>query len=334
MEFLKTNYDRVLLIIAGLVLVGITAYTSAGLAGIRGEFPLPAAAPKGAPFQADPELKRLVLEAPRLREPAKSGWGEAEQALFVSRTYLLREGQMVDIKDSGEQLHEGIDNAWIIQYGMEGYTDPEFPNKDPDNDGFTNLEEFSEGTSPKDGTSLPPLWKKLRLKSFEKIPFRVKFMGAPSLRPGEPFAQDTEFSINTVDYSSPTQFLKVGQKIAGTELEITKAETKTVTNELGVAVDASELTLKDASTGDIIVLVNEKEVDSPYSYAILDNPVTGEEIRVEKGKTFALGPEEIAYKLVDVGSEGAVITPVQSEGQRLTVPPSAESKPPAPQNVQ
>ena len=185
-----------------------------------------------------------------------------------------------------------------------------------------------------DKTSMPPLWKKLRVKTFEKIPFRLKFMGAPSLRPGEPFTKDTEFSVNTLDYSSPTQFLKVGQKIAGSELEITKAEAKSATNQLGATVDVSELTLKDASTGDTIVLVNEKEVDSPYSFAVLKNSVTGEEVRVEKGKTFNLGPEAVTYKLVDVDSEGAVISPLQSEGERLPVPPLVESETPAPQTAQ
>ena len=92
MEFLKTNYDRVLLVVAGFVLAGISAYTTAGLSGIRAEFPLPAVASKGAPFEADSELAQLASEAPRLQEPGKSSWGEADQALFVSRVYLLRDG--------------------------------------------------------------------------------------------------------------------------------------------------------------------------------------------------------------------------------------------------
>ena len=48
-------------------------------------------------------------------------------------------------------------------------------------------------------------------------------MGAPSHRRGEPFDAETEFSINTLDYSSPTQFLRLDGKIAGTELKIVKA---------------------------------------------------------------------------------------------------------------
>jgi hypothetical protein len=200
------------------------------------------------------------------------------------------------------------------------YTDADIGQRDPDADKFSNMEEFSAGTNPRDASSMPPLWTKLRVKSFEKIPFRLKFMGAPSLRPGEPFDENTEFSINTLDYSSPTQFLKVGQRIAGSELQITKAEAKSATNQVGATVDISELTLKDASTGDTIILVNEKEVDSPYSYALLQNTINGEEIRVEKGKMFTLGPDAISYKLIDVGSEGAVISPSESAKELLKVP--------------
>ena len=159
-------------------------------------------------------------------------------------------------------------------------------------------------------------------------------MGAPSLRPGEPFDENTEFSINTLDYSSPTQFLKVGQKIAGSELQIIKAEAKSATNQVGATVDISELTLKDASTGDTIILVNEKEVDSPYSYALLQNTINGEEIRVEKGKTFTLGPDAISYKLIDVGSVGAVISPSDSDKELLKVPLLQTPESPAPETAQ
>jgi hypothetical protein len=158
-------------------------------------------------------------------------------------------------------------------------------------------------------------------------------MGAPSLRPGEPFGKDTEFSINTLDYSSPTQFLKVGDKIAGSELQITKSEAKSATNQFGATVDVSELTLKDLSTGDTIILVNEKEVDSPYSFAILVNTISKEEVRVEKGKTFPLGPEAVSYKLVDVDTDGAVITPVESGKEQLKVPPLEVTDEPASETV-
>jgi len=330
MDYVKANYERLLLLLSGLLLLGVSFHAVSSFSELQSEYQAPQFIARGSPFAPDDTLARLQKsEAGKIADPSKYLWKEHDRSLFVSRVYLLREGELVDISDSGEQLHDGIDNAWILLHGLEGYTDPDFANKDPDNDGFTNLEEFREGTKPKDASSLPPLWKKLRVKSFEKIPFRLKFMGSPSLRPGQPYERDTEFSINTLDHTSPTQFLKVGDKIAGTELEIVKAESKLAANQMGGTVDVSELTLKDHSTGDTVMLVNEKEVDSPYSFAVLKNTVTGEEIRVEKGKTFPLGPDPISYKLIDVGNDGALISPSDSGKEQFIVPPLEEKEEPA-----
>ncbi len=319
MDYLKAHYDRVLLIVGGLMLVVVTAYAAMGLGGLRDEFPMPAVATKGAEFEPNPELARLEAEAPRLREPGKSAWGEADQALFVSRVYLLRGGQLIDILQSETELVPGLPNDWILQYGLE-YTDPNLGQADRDADGFTNMEEYAAGTSPVDASSRPPLWTKLKVKTFEKIPFRMKFMGSPSTRPGDEFTPDTQFSINTLDYTSPTQFLKVGDKIEGTELEIIKAESKMAIDHVGATVDASELTVKDSVTGDVIVLISGKTVDSPYFYALLVDTLTNNEIKVEKGKTFTFGPENTTYKLLDVDGSVALINALDSEGPPLRVP--------------
>lgn len=319
MDFLKAHYDRVLLVLGGLALVAVTAYTALGLGGLASEFPLPAVASQGAPFEPKPELSRLAAEAPRLREPGKSAWGEAEQGLFVSRIHLLREGQLVDILESETELVPGMPNLWILRHKLD-YTDRNLAQADPDSDGFTNAEEHAAGTNPVEADSKPPLVSKLRVKSFEKIPFRMKFMGAPDVGLGNPYSPQTQFSINTIDYSSPTQFLKMGEKIAGTELKIVAAESKKAVDSVGAEIDVSELTVKDEATGDLIVLVAGREVDSPYSYAILVDTITGKEIRAEKGRAFEFGPETTTYKLLDVDSSAAVIEPTGAEGERIKVP--------------
>jgi hypothetical protein len=319
MDYVKANYGQLLLLLSGLLLVAAAFYAVSSFSALESEFQTAPPRDRGAEFAANETLARLQSESGKLAAPSDKAWEERDLSLFVSRVYLLRDGQLVDIVDSQIELIPGIPNDWLLKHELD-YTDAEIAQRDPDADKFSNMEEFSAGTNPRDASSMPPLWTKLRVKSFEKIPFRLKFMGAPSLRPGEPFDENTEFSINTLDYSSPTQFLKVGQRIAGSELQITKAEAKSATNQVGATVDISELTLKDASTGDTIILVNEKEVDSPYSYALLQNTINGEEIRVEKGKMFTLGPDAISYKLIDVGTEGAVISPSESAKELLKVP--------------
>jgi hypothetical protein len=322
-QVVKRGYDRFLLLLAGLLLLASAVFAVWGLGSLRDEHQLPPVRSAGVLFEPSAAVEQLREEASKLDAPPDALWEPADASLFVSRIYLLRDGELVDILESDAELYPGIPNEWIIEHDLD-YTDPQLGERDADGDGFTNLEEFRAGTNPRDPASTPALWTKLRVKSFEKIPFRMKFMGAPDVfveADTTQFPEGTLFSINTLDFSSPTQFLRIGDTIEGTDLKIISARPKTAVSEQGVLVDLSELTVRDGVTGDEIILINEREVDSPYSFALLDYPITSEEIRVEKGKTFELAPNGEAYKLIDVDTGGAVISPVDSEGERLTVPP-------------
>lgn len=331
MDLIKKSYDRILLLAVGFALLFVSLYALTSWQKLEEEHALPSVRLDGSRFEPSQEIQLLQSEAGNITSPAGNVWDTDNQAsLFVSRVYLLRMGDLVDIFDSDAELYPGIPNSWILEHKLD-FTDSRLAESDADNDGFTNLEEFRAGTSPSDAASKPPVWTKLRMKSYEKIPFRIKFMGSPAVNttelasqasPGDsvPFPEGTEFSINTIDFSSPTQFKKVGDTIDGTSLKIISARAKSVTHESGLEVDQSELTVKDQSTGDEIILVNQKEVDSPYSFALLDYPITGQEIRVERGKTFVIPGTGETYKLIDVNDAGAIISPDGSEGERLTVP--------------
>lgn len=68
----------------------------------------------------------------------------------------------------GKVIHEPIPNTWWIQYRLDpGFADS--PSRDPDGEGFSNLEEFEGKTDPTDAKSHPPLIGKLKYEKDESI---------------------------------------------------------------------------------------------------------------------------------------------------------------------
>jgi len=183
--------------------------------------------------------------------------------------------------------------------------------QDPDGDGFTNLDEWQGHTNPIAKNSHPDYLTKLKLKASTEEPFRLMFSS---------WVEDT-FGINTIDLKQPTQFLKVGDIIAGTRFKIVKFTEKYQPNQYGTNVDVSELTLEQEETKEQLTLVKEKVAISPESVATLVYS-WGElrEFEVRKDQEFSLKPQgEIKYKLIDVQPTKAVIINTQKPNEPIEI---------------
>lgn len=70
-------------------------------------------------------------------------------------------------------IHEPIPNKWWLENHIDpGYEDS--PNRDPDGDGFSNLEEFTANTNPNDPKSVPALIAKLTYLRDESIAWVIR----------------------------------------------------------------------------------------------------------------------------------------------------------------
>jgi hypothetical protein len=210
------------------------------------------------------------------------------------------------------EVHPPVPNEWLEQFGLP-IADADVLEQDPDNDGFSNLDEWAGHTNPTDANSHPEYYTKLKLKSAAEEPFRLVFSS---------WVGGT-FAINTIDMKQPTQFVKVGDSIKGTRFKVAKFTEKYEKNKYGTNVDVSELTLEQEETHQQLTLTKEKVAISPESVATFVYTWGGrQEFQVRKDQEFSLKPQEqIKYKLIDVGPAKAVIVNSQRADEPIEIGP-------------
>lgn len=317
MDWIKKNYDRFALLLLAIALL----VSSGGMIFSIKSYP-ERFEPIQRPVVHGKKVTSLETEAleqanASLAKPAQ--WQSRNSSLYVSHKFVARHDAsagdvLIDPFDpQSPPLHPPIPNDWFLKNNLEDrMLDSDVMEQDPDKDGFSNLDEFLGKTDPQKADSHPPYLTKLRLKRFIRIPFRLKF---------EAYDDDGNFQINTVDVRQPTQFVKMGETIAGTKYKVVKFEKKSVLNpNTGVDKDTTELTLEHQETGLKVVLVVGTEVNSPDQYARFAFLWDHTEFTVKKDQKFFLKPEPgIEYKLIDIRENEAVIINVKTEGDPIKI---------------
>ncbi len=307
MDWIKAHYDRVTLIAAGIFLLisAIWIWWSAIQFGNRlvaQQAPPPKAA---SPPAVAVELDHAAQE---LEHPAQ--WkARGRSGLFVpERHFIGTNGLPATLQNT--QVHPPVPNEWFEQYAL-AIEDADALDQDPDGDGFTNLDEWQGGTNPTDKDSHPDYLTKLHLVSATEEPFRYMFSS---------WVGGT-FAINAIDQSEPTQFLKIGDVIRGTDFKIVKFTEKHDRNQYGTRTDVSELVLEHRESKEQVILVKEKVATSPQSVATFVYSWGGRnEFEVRKDQEFSLKPvEAIKYKLVDVQPAKAVVVNTEKPNEPIEI---------------
>jgi len=307
LEWIKAHYDRVALIAAGIFLFisSISIWWNAIQFGNRLVAP-PGPPPKNA--SPPPVATELDRAAKQLQHPTQ--WkSSTHSGLFVPEKHFIgANGQPATLKNT--QVHPPVPNDWFEKFGLP-IQDADVLEQDPDGDGFTNVDEWQGGTDPTNKDSHPDYLTKLHLVSATEEPFPFVFAS----RTGN------TFGLNSIDESEPTQFLKIGDVIRGTDFKIGKFTEKHERNQYGTTVDVSELLLEHKDTHAQVTLVKEKVATSPQSVTTFVYTWGGRrEFDVRKDQEFSLKPvEEIKYKLVDVQPTKAVIVNTQKPNARIEI---------------
>ena len=307
LEWIKAHYDRAAVIAAALFLFisAIAIWGSAIQFGNRLLTPQP---PRPKAASQPPVAVELDRATEQLQQPAQ--WkASTRSGLFVPEKHFIGEDGLPATLQNTE-VHPPVPNDWFEKYGLP-VEDADALDQDPDKDGFTNLDEWQGGTDPTKKDSHPEYTTKLHLVSATEEPFRYIFSSRIK----------SKFGINTIDQSEPTQFLKVGDVIRGTDFKIVKFTEKRERNQYGINADMSELLLEHQQSHAQVTLVKGNVATSPQSVASFVYTWGGRlEFEVRKDQEFSLKPvEEIKYKLVEVQPAKAVIVNTQKPNAPIEI---------------
>ena len=307
LEWIKAHYDRVAVIAAALFLFisAIAISWSAIQFGNRLLTPQP---PRPKAASQPPVAVELDRAAEQLQQPAQ--WkASTRSGLFVTEKHFIgADGMPATLQNT--EVHPPVPNDWFEKYGL-AIEDADALDQDPDKDGFTNLDEWQGGTDPTNKESHPDYVTKLHLVSATEEPFRYIFSSRIK----------NKFGINTIDQSEPTQFLRVGDVIRGTDFKIVKFTEKRARNRYGINADMSELLLEHQQSHAQVTVVKGNVATSPQSVATFVYTWGGrQEFDVRKDQEFSLKPmEEIKYKLVEVQPAKAVIVNMQKPNAPIEI---------------
>ena len=309
MEWLRANYDRTLALAGALFLILCAGFIFLGASslnetlGALRSVPLPV---NGIPADQSMKVAEAMAQLQRPSQWTSSG----PSGLFVPEKHFIGpDGQPATLKNT--LLHPPVPNEWLEHFGLP-VTEIDVLVQDADGDGFTNCDEWEGHSNPTDKNSHPPYVAKLKLRSFAQEAFPLIFSSSV----------DGTYAINSTNRRMPTQFLQIGEIVAGTKYKLAGYTEKYDTDKYGTTIDVSELVLEQVDTQDQMILVKEKHATSPESVANFLYTWAGSEraFAVKKDQEFSLKPlPEIKYKLLTVKPDKAVIINTQKPNDKIEV---------------
>ena len=308
MNSLREHYERVLLVAAVALLLASSIFICRDAMHLGSQLSVTPAGPtlkNASPMAKAEELDKAIE---KLHQPLQ--WTmRGRSGLFVPEKHFIGANGFPAALQTDE-VHPPVPNEWLEKFGLP-IADADVLEQDPDNDGFSNLDEWTGHTNPTDADSHPEYYTKLKLKSAIEEPFNLVFSS---------WVDDT-YAINTTDLKQPTQFVKIGDPVKGTHFKVAKFVEKYQPNKYGTNVDVSELTLEQEDKHQSLTLVKERIAISPESVATLVYTWRGQqEFQARKDQQFALKPlEHLKYKLIEIEPARAVIVDLRQSDEPIEI---------------
>ena len=176
---------------------------------------------------------------------------------------------------------DGINNDNELRYGLNP-KDPSDALLDADGDGFSNLYEINVSqTNPRNSTSCPPLWRRLRFKGMAKVKLPIQISGVDAGNNPDPKTWEVSIKMEVRDprtgkMVNREQYCKIGDtlKFDGRQYVMTAVERRLEKNDRGLEVKKDIVTLK-------MVAENENEKSQEHELKLVfGQPVYSSDLRV------------------------------------------------------
>jgi hypothetical protein len=324
---LKNNYEKYVLLILLLILIGSCAWLVLAVIDQRGVNDNYVANTKigGATYtvQDTTGFERMLASArdtasKPLEHPERSFVSEERVACVkcgkpipysaLNCPFCLQAQPEIIDADTIDTDGDGITDKVELELGLNPQ-DPSDAHNDLDGDGFTNLEELQAGTDPQSNKSMPDPIVKLRVLAVKPIPFYLRFVSESTFADGS-----MRFQLNMQSQSAPTLFVKLNDIAMG--YQVTKFDPN--------GKDGPTLTLVRVADKRVVNLVRgrpvtENELAIKFVFLIDRTALPVKRLN----DVFELRGKQ--YKVIDIKSANVVIQDVATM-KKINVPKITEAE--------
>jgi hypothetical protein len=313
------NYEKTLLVIAAVLSVGMTAFALYD----RGKLPERLAVRQVTasnnfnppPTETVTSVLQRLMEKVTWVSPVING----KPVPLNKSILLLQKGDVLfDLQVAEPVLRPPMSNEFLVKNDIPNIESPNVGALDPDNDGFSNEEEFLAKTNPRDERDHPPVTRKLFLKQRISHDYVIKLNSSTppyQVQRIKPEPKASKFVSPGDEFGFDRGVIRFKA------LEFTQKVSVNPTTQL--ETDVSELKCLDISTTKEFVLVRGQETNlADYEAEFEFRIGTPEQRKVREGETFQLPGLGDTFKVLSVKEDEAQIVRVEggvSKGEPLTI---------------
>jgi hypothetical protein len=319
MQNKQGNYEKTILIISSLLAIGVAVFLILESQGFEESLILPQGFSKN---DLNAPASQKVTDATETMKKKYSWLSPVrnQKAVPLNKSVMLvmKDGKLFDLLLPEPMLREPMTNLFLTGDQTKSPPEAQLPDifspnvgqLDADNDGYSNLEEFTAKTDPRDASSMPPYTDKLFLTKRISHDYILMLKGG----------SEGTFQIQRSVPTRGSVFKPINEEFGfdrnTLRFKILSSSQKTIQTKFGPK-EAFVLKMYDMSTKKEFELEEGKEVnladyEAEFEFRWKKRHVI---IGIKEGATFQLPGLGKTYYILKLEENKAIISPLGSDGK-------------------